>query len=232
MKILLIDDEESMQTLVEQILVRDGYEFCCAGDGEAGLELLGRERSDLVILDIMMPRMNGFQVCREIRERGIIVPVIFLSARNDIIDKSEGFEAGGNDYLVKPFDPQELSLRVKAHLRQFAAVADQRKATLVAGSLEMDVKRHCALVDGTPVDLTAKEFQILYLLASYPGEVFTREQLVAEAWGREFVGETSSIAVFIRKIREKIEVEPSNPQYVITVRNVGYKFAPPGERSY
>lgn len=223
MKIMLIDDEESMQTLVEQVLVREGYDFCAARDGEEGLGMVERERPDLIILDIMMPRMNGFQVCRELRARGVIEPIVFLSARSDIVDKGEGFEAGGNDYLVKPFDPQELTLRVKAHLRQFAAVSDRNRTSLVAGPIEMDIKRHHAIVRGVPVDLTAKEFQILYLLASYPGEVFTREQLVAEAWGREFVGETSSIAVFIRKIREKIERDPSNPEYVITVRNVGYK---------
>lgn len=225
MKIMLIDDEESMRTLVGQIVAHDGYEFCSARDGEEGLELIAREKPDLVILDIMMPRKNGFQVCRELREAGLIMPIIFLSARSDIVDKSEGFEAGGNDYLVKPFDPQELSLRVKAHLRQFASVAHQMQTRLVVGPLDLDLKRRAVTVNGVPVELTEKEFQILFLLASYPGEVFTKEQLVAEAWGTEFVGETSSIAVFIRKIREKIEDEPSHPRYVLTVRNVGYKLA-------
>lgn len=231
MKVMLIDDEESMQTLVGHIIAAEGYDFCSARDGEEGLAVLERENPDLIILDVMMPKMNGFQACRKIRERGVISPIIFLSAKSDIVDKGEGFEAGGNDYIVKPFDPQELSLRVRAHLRQFNSVSQVQKTFIRTGPLEIDVKRHRVCLKGERVDLTAKEFQILLLLASHPGEVFTREQLVEEAWGAEFVGATSSLAVFIRKIREKIEEDPSCPRYIQTVRNVGYKLEDPEQGS-
>jgi len=223
MKIMLIDDEMSMQVLVRQILLPNGYEFCAASSGEAGLELMKTEKVDLVILDIVLPAMSGFQVCRELRKQNELIPIIFLSAKGDIVDKGEGFEAGGTDYLVKPFDPQELLLRVKAHLRQFRANGLREDGHVLAGEIDIDIQKHTVEISGRPVDLTAKEFRILYLLASNPGEVFTREQLVKEAWGFEYMSDTSSLSVFIRRIREKIEQNPAQPKLLVTVRNVGYK---------
>lgn len=231
MKILLADDEQSMRTLVECIVTDEGYGFCVACDGVEALEVFEEEKPDLLILDVMMPHMDGFQVCRKLRERGVLAPVIFLSAKGDIVDKSVGFSVGGDDYLVKPFSPQELIFRIEAHLRKHKLAFSQQSDNpqppidlLQAGDLELDVKHHRVSVRGLPASLTPKEFQILLLLASRPGEIITREQIVEEIWGKEYIGETSSIAVFIRKIREKIEVDPSNPRYVQTAWRIGYRF--------
>ena len=223
MKIMLIDDEESMRILMKHILTECGYEFVSACEGQEGLSMIAHEKPDIIILDVMMPIMSGFQVCRKIREAGIIVPIIFLSAKSDIIDKEEGFEAGGNDYIAKPFDHRELVLRIKAHLRQFKSVSTRVVGHIAFGEIDIDIKRHRITVRGVPVDLTAKEFRIMVILASQPGGVFTREQIVEKAWGSEFIAETSSLPVIIRRIREKIEKDPSRPEYLKTVRGVGYK---------
>lgn len=225
MKIMLADDEQSMRTLVERVVLDAGYEFCSARDGQEALDVFEAEKPDLVILDVMMPKLDGFQVCKKMREQGILTPAIFLSAKGDIVDKGVGFSVGGDDYLVKPFSPQELSLRIEAHLRKHKLVFTQNRDDCIkAGDIEFDIKRHKVIVRGTVVDFTPKEFQILLLLASHPGEVFTREQLIEAVWGEEFIGETSSIAVFVRKIREKIEEDPSKPQLLQTVWRVGYRF--------
>lgn len=226
MKILLADDEQSMATLIERIVVREGYGFCRAADGLEALELFERERPDLVLLDVMMPGMNGFDVCSRLRERGASQPIMFLTAKGDIVDKSVGFKAGGDDYLVKPFLPEELVLRVNALLRRAAAPAPAASTPDVVrhDGVEVDLRRRRVSVDGRPVDLTPKEFNILAILVASPGEVFTREQLVEAVWGADYVGDTSGITVFIRKIREKIEDDPSAPRRVQTVWRVGYRF--------
>lgn len=226
MKILLADDEQSMATLIERILVREGYGFCRAADGLEALDLFERERPDLVLLDVMMPGMNGFDVCSRLRERGASQPIMFLTAKGDIVDKSVGFKAGGDDYLVKPFLPEELVLRVNALLRRAAAPAPAASTPDVVrhDGVEVDLRRRRVSVDGRPVDLTPKEFNILAILVASPGEVFTREQLVEAVWGADYVGDTSGITVFIRKIREKIEDDPSAPRRVQTVWRVGYRF--------
>lgn len=226
MKILLADDEQSMATLIERIVVREGYGFCRAADGLEALELFERERPDLVLLDVMMPGMNGFDVCTRLRERGASQPIMFLTAKGDIVDKSVGFKAGGDDYLVKPFLPEELVLRVNALLRRAAAPAPAASTPDVVchDGVEVDLRRRRVSVDGRPVDLTPKEFNILAILVASPGEVFTREQLVEAVWGADYVGDTSGITVFIRKIREKIEDDPSAPRRVQTVWRVGYRF--------
>lgn len=222
-KVMLVDDEISMRVLVERIIIEEGYKFCSAADGSEALELFDRELPDLLILDVMMPT-DGFQTCRKLREKGVSIPIIFLSAKGDIVDKSVGFDAGGDDYLVKPFSPQELCLRIAAHLRQHARLFVRQDGHVEIGGVGFDIKKHRVTVRGIQVDLTSKEFQILFLMASQPGEIFTREQLIKEVWGSDFVGETSSIAVFVRRIREKIEEDPSRPRYLQTVRRVGYRF--------
>ena len=225
-KVMLADDEQSMRTLVEHIVTEGGYAFCCAEDGAEALSMVESERPDLLVLDIMMPKMNGYDVCSTLRGRGIQIPIIFLTAKGDIVDKSVGFKSGGDDYLVKPFSPQELLLRIEALLRR---AAPERKRGYLADAisyegLEIDVKRRRVTVDGVPVDLTPKEFHILFMLASSPGEVFTRDQIIHDVWGPEYVGDPSGITVFIRRIREKIEKDPSNPKYLQTVWHVGYRF--------
>ena len=225
-KVMLIDDEKSLHMAIEKLLTKSGYEYCGATDAESGLEMLATEKPDLLLLDVMLPGMNGFDLCTRIRAEGRRIPIIFLSAKNDIVDKSIGFRAGGDDYVVKPFNPDELSYRIAAHLRKSIRDAGPRPDDAFSiGPFKFDLRKHKVLVRGEPVDLTPKEFQILVLLASHPDEVFTREQLVEAVWGSEYVEGTTSIAVFIRKIREKVEEDPSKPRFVQTVWRVGYRFA-------
>lgn len=225
---MLADDEESIRILVEHIVTEDGYEFCYAADGVEALTVYEQERPDLLILDVMMPKLNGFDVCSKLREQGKKIPIIILSAKGDIVDKSVGFRAGADDYLVKPFSSLELSLRIEALLRRKLRQSStpsimKAEDSYRIGDLEIFFKRFEVKLRGKTVDLTPKEYKIIAFLASDPGEVFSREQLIAYVWGEEYVGESNSIAVFIRKIREKIEDEPSKPQYLQTVWGMGYK---------
>lgn len=229
-KVMLIDDDKSLHVLMRRIMEGAGYRFCGAMDGVAGLALLADEKPDLLLLDVMMPGMNGFEVCRTMREGGRRIPVIFLSAKGDIVDKSIGFNAGGDDYVVKPFSSDELLLRVQAHLRRHRddlafAKAISREGTSQTGDLEIRFNQYEAYLRGEPVNLTAKEFEILALLAANPGQVFTRSQIYEHIWGEDSSVDESTITVFMRKIREKIEDNPSQPKYLLTVWRVGYKFA-------
>ena len=229
-KILLIDDDPSLQLAVRHLVTDEGYDFCCAGDGREGLALIQQERPDLILLDVMMPGMNGYDVCTRAREGGCRAPIMFLSAKGDIVDKSIGFKAGGDDYLVKPFDNSELLLRIEAHLRRhkgdlaFARATAQNGETTI-GDLAIEFGKYEVTKNGQPLDLTSKEFEILALLAANPGKVFTRQQIYEHIWGDGTVIDTNSITVFIRRIREKIEDNASQPKYLLTVWGVGYKFA-------
>ena len=230
-KILLIDDETSIARLVGSMAGDAGYAFAYAEDGAEGLVVAEREAPDLVIMDVMMPRMDGFTTCRLMRERGITCPVIFLSAKGDIVDKGVGFQAGGDDYMVKPFDPRELLMHIEAHLRRAsmaAAPVAPRGDILHAGRFVLDRGQFRVTKDGERLSLTPKEFKIFFALASSPGLVLSKEQLVEAAWGKEFVGETSSITVFIKKLREKVEDDPSDPRVIQTVWGIGYRFEPEG----
>lgn len=225
MKILLADDEQRIHSIVSRIADDEGYELVSAYDGAQVLEVFEAEAPDLVILDVMMPRMDGFQVCRKLRERGAIVPVIFLSAKGDIVDKGVGFDAGGDDYLVKPFGSDELAMRIGAHLRRQQRMAAARPADVVEyEGLRIDLHKRKVTKRGEPVSLTPKEFDILAILASDAGSIFTREQLTLAVWGEEYAGETLGVAVYIRRIREKLEDVPSKPVYVQTVWREGYRF--------
>lgn len=228
-KIMLIDDDESLHVLIRRITGEAGYEFCSATCGEEGLAALAAEKPDLLLLDVMMPGMNGFDVCRRMREEGRRIPIIFLSAKGDIVDKSIGFKAGGDDYVVKPFSSDELLLRIEAHLRRHRddlafAKAVSREGSNCTGDLEILFNQYEVRLRGQRVDLTAKEFEILALLAANPGQVLTRGQIYEHIWGDGSEVDESSITVFMRKIREKIEDNPSQPKYLLTVWRVGYKF--------
>lgn len=223
MRIMLADDEPSMQKLVRRVLVDAGYDFVCAHDGAEAIALVELSAPDLLLLDVMMPKVDGFQVCSTLRDKGVKIPIIFITAKGELIDKSVGFNVGGDDYLVKPFSPDELVMRVKAHLRQFKRAIEVSEV-IKAGKLEIDLSRRRVLLDGKEVSFTPKEFDILSYLARQSNEIVTREQLIKEVWGEEYVGETSSVAVFIRRIREKIEEDPSRPQLLRTMRNVGFIF--------
>ena len=229
-KIMLIDDDESLHVLVKRLMDDAGYAFCSAYGGEEGLRALAAEKPDLLLLDVMMPGMNGFDVCRQMREAGRRIPVVFLSAKGDIVDKSIGFKAGGDDYVVKPFSSDELMLRIEAHLRRHRddlafAKAVTRGGSNKVGDLEILFNQYEVRLRVQVVDLTAKEFEILALLAANPGQVLTRAQIYEHIWGEGSEVDESSITVFMRKIREKIEDNPSQPKYLLTVWRVGYKFA-------
>lgn len=228
-KILLVDDEPRIERLVRDMVEDAGYEFAYAENGAEALARVGVDTPDLIIMDVMMPKMDGFTACRELRARGITVPVIFLSAKGDIVDKGVGFAAGGDDYMVKPFDPRELLMHIEAHLRRAAmhpAAAMPATGVIAVGRLSLDMSQHRATMAGEHVPLTPKEFKILATLATSPGTVFSREQLVEAAWGPEFVGETSSITVFIKKLRAKIEADPTEPRIIETVWGIGYRLDP------
>lgn len=228
-KIMLIDDDESLRELVGQIAAREEWDYCCSDNGAAGLEMLRRERPDVLILDVMLPDMNGFDVCRLIRSEGRRVPVVFLSAKGDIVDKSVGFNSGADDYLVKPFLTEELVLRVKVWLNRrarAAAATDARaKGSFRVGDLEVFFKKYEARLRGEAVALSSREFELLELLASEAGTVFTREQIIDALWEHREAADPNTVTVLVRKIREKIEDDPSKPRYVLTVWRVGYKLA-------
>ena len=229
MKILLVDDEASIERLVSRMITDAGYEFAYAENGFDALGAIEREKPDLVIMDVMMPKMDGFTTCREMRSRGFDAPVIFLSAKGDIVDKGVGFSAGGDDYMVKPFDPRELLMHIEAHLRR-AHMASRGglhpDEVLHVGRFTLDVGQFRVTKGDARLTLTPKEFKIFHALASNPGLVLSKEQLVEAAWGKEFVGETSSITVFIKKLREKVEDDPSDPRVIQTVWGIGYRLEP------
>jgi len=228
-KVMLVDDEDSIRKVVEQILVKDGYQFCYAPNGETALQMFKRESPSLLILDVMLPEIDGFELCRIIRQESS-VPIIMLSAKADIVDKSVGFNMGADDYLSKPFSPVELSLRIKALLRRTTnsinkcKQTDNSKDIICNNELEINCNSYEVKVRGGKVELTPKEFELLCFMAHHPGQVFTREQLFNILWGEDYIGDTGTITVFMRKIREKIEQEPAKPKYIITVWGVGYKF--------
>ena len=227
-KVMVIDDEGNLRQALEQLLVSNGYAFCGARDAESGLELLASEHPDLLLLDVMLPGTNGFDLCARIREQGRRIPVIFLSAKCDIVDKSIGFRAGGDDYVTKPFDSTELLLRIEAGLRR-ARVAEsgaskrRSRAVVRLADMEIRLKKNEVLVHGQYVNLTPKEFQIIAFLANHVGEVFTAQSIIENVWGATYMPESASIAVFVRKIRNKIEDDPSKPRYLQTVWREGYR---------
>ncbi len=226
MRILIADDELSIQKLISRMLEDAGHECVCVEDGSEALEVARNQVFDLAILDVMMPRMDGFAACREMRAIGVRAPIIFLSAKGDIVDKGVGFSAGGDDYMTKPFDPRELMMHIDAHLRRAHMVGSAETgqiATISIGRFVIDTAKHQVTKAGELVKLTPKEFKILLALARTPGTVLSKEQLVEKAWGAEFVGETSSITVFIKKLRGKIEDDPSDPHIIETVWGIGYR---------
>lgn len=226
-KVMLIDDEESLQRAMRELLEAHGYAFCGATNGEEGMEMLSKEHPDLLLLDVMLPGINGFDLCQNIRAQGRRIPIIFMSAKSDIVDKTIGFRAGGDDYVTKPFDSAELLLRIEANIRRHKdtmdfAHATNREDVAKIGELEVHFDEYKVLVRGKPVTLTTKEFEIVAFLAAHPGKVFTRSQIQEYIWG-DADPKSNSITVFVRKIREKIEDNPSEPKYLLTVQRVGYK---------
>ncbi len=222
--ILVVDDEPNIREVVSLYLQRDGHAVLSAADGEEALRLHRQHQPDLVILDLMLPRISGLEVCRRIQSERR-VPVIMLTAKSEEQDRIIGLGVGADDYVVKPFSPRELSARVGAVLRR---VSDQsqpsHKAVAAVGELRIDPNARAVTRGGAPLALTVREFDLLYYLATHPNRVFTRDELMDAVWGYEFAADTSTVTVHIRRLREKIELDPTAPQYVITVWGVGYRF--------
>ena len=225
-RILLVDDEESIQTLLSFPLRKDGYEVVLAGDGDEALKRFGEGVFDLVVLDVMMPVLDGFEVCKRLRARST-VPIIILTAKSEEVDKVVGLELGADDYITKPFSVREFRSRVKAALRRAAITREAAEAgeePLTAHELRIDPGRRSVAVRGTDVRLTFVEFEILVALARRPGRVWSREQLLAGIWGDSAYRDPRTVDVHIRHLREKIERDPREPEYLFTVRGVGYRF--------
>jgi two-component system OmpR family response regulator len=224
-KILIVEDDTNLLITLKYNLQKDGYNVATAIDGAEAVETARREKPDLIILDVMLPKMNGFEVCRILRKE-MIVPILMLTAKAEETDKIVGLEIGADDYMTKPFSMRELLARVRAMLRRakMAEVAPiDEKALLKINDLEIDPARHIASSGETVLDLTPKEFDLLVFLARNRGFVFNREQLLERVWGYDYVGDTRTVDVHIRWLRQKIEADPQKPRYLITVRGTGYK---------
>jgi DNA-binding response OmpR family regulator len=229
-KILVVDDEATLVETIRYNLRREGHEVVTAMDGLQAVEAARRERPDLVVLDLMLPKLDGFEVCRAIR-REQTVPILMLTAKDDEVDKVVGLELGADDYMTKPFSMRELFARVRAMLRRVQMVRDeatedrQEVAVYRSGDLEVDVRQHRVFLGEREIGLKPKEFDLLAFLVRSPGQAFTREILLQRVWGYDFVGDTRTVDVHVRGLREKIEADPSEPIRLETVRGVGYRFA-------
>ncbi|WP_131103974.1 MtrAB system response regulator MtrA [Ornithinimicrobium sufpigmenti] len=218
-RVLVVDDDQALAEMLGIVLRKEGYEVATCGDGARALPMIRQFRPDLVLLDVMLPSMDGVEVCRLLRaESG--VPVVMLTARTDTKDVVAGLEAGADDYVVKPFKPQELLARIRARLRRDHA-QDEHK--LQVGDVVIDVAGHQVTREGEQIPLTPLEFDLLVALASKPSQVFDRESLLEQVWGYRHAGDTRLVNVHVQRLRSKIEKDPENPQIVVTVRGVGYK---------
>jgi two-component system, OmpR family, response regulator RegX3 len=224
-RILVVDDESSVRESVGYALEQEGFEVTLAADGEDAESKLSDDHFDLLIIDIMMPGKSGLDICREVRSRSP-VPIILLTAKDAEVDKVVGLEVGADDYVTKPFSVRELLGRVRAQLRRREldrSGADG--AAIESGPVSIDLARHLVTVRGEPVNLTRSEFQVLRLLAENPGQVFSRKEIMEELWQTEFRGDVRACDVHISNLRQKVERDPQNPELVLTVRRVGYRFA-------
>jgi len=224
-RLLVVEDEESFQDALSHMLRREGYEVTVAGTGPAALSEFERHGADLVLLDVMLPGLSGTEVCRQLRQTSA-VPVIMLTARDSEVDKVVGLELGADDYVTKPFSARELVARIKAVLRRRGEGDELLPPTLEAGPVRMDVDRHTVSVQGGTVALPLKEFELLELLLRNAGRVLTRGQLIDRVWGADYVGDTKTLDVHVKRLRAKIEQEPGSPRHLLTVRGLGYKFEP------
>ncbi|WP_327006532.1 response regulator transcription factor [Dactylosporangium sp. NBC_01737] len=225
-RVLVVEDEESISDPLSYMLRREGFEVSIAATGTEALTEFDRTGADIVLLDLMLPEMSGTEVCRQMRTKSN-VPIIMITARDSEIDKVVGLEIGADDYVTKPYSPRELVARIRAVLRrQVDAVSELTPPTLSAGPVRMDVDRHVVTVAGDAVQLPLKEFELLELLLRNAGRVLTRGQLIDRVWGADYVGDTKTLDVHVKRLRSKIEPEPSAPRFIVTVRGLGYKFEP------
>ena len=226
--VLVIDDEQPIVEILKFNLTKEGYAVLEAYDGAAGLELALNKNPDLILLDVMLPKMDGFEVCRKIREKSS-VPIIMVTAREEEVDKVLGLELGADDYMTKPFSVRELTARVKANLRRMtidkaSGNTPDNGSVIVSGDLVINMERYEVKKRDKAVDITLREFELLKFLALQPEKIFTRENLLENVWGYEYYGDVRTVDVTIRRLREKIEDDPGMPRYIITKRGVGYYF--------
>ena len=224
-RVLVVEDEESFSDALSFMLRREGYEVEVAADGASALDEFDRHGADLVLLDLMLPGISGTEVCRTLRQRSA-VPIIMVTAKDGEVDKVVGLELGADDYVTKPFSSRELVARIRAVLRRRAEPEDLVPGTLEAGPVRIDVDRHVVTVRGQTITLPLKEFDLLELLVRNAGRVLTRGQIIDRVWGSDYVGDTKTLDVHVKRLRAKVEVDPRNPSLIQTVRGLGYKYEP------
>ena len=227
-RVLVVEDEESFSDALSYMLRREGFEVGIATTGPAALEEFERLGADIILLDLMLPGLSGTEVFRRIRAQSN-VPVIMLTAKDSEIDKVVGLELGADDYVTKPFSSRELLARIRAVLRRGGELEDLMAGVLEAGPVRLDVERHVVTVAGESVRIPLKEFDLLEMLLRNTGRVLTRGQLIDRVWGADYVGDTKTLDVHVKRLRAKIEPDPSMPRYLLTVRGLGYKFEPEGQ---
>ena len=227
-KILIVDDEKSIVDILKFNLEKSGYQTVCAYDGQEGLRCAREENPDLILLDVMLPYMNGFDVCKAIRDDGSNVPIIMLTAREEENDKIFGLELGADDYITKPFSVRELMARVGTNIRRSTVnvepPAEGSGAVLRRKGLLIDTERHTVFKNGTALELTQREYELIKYLVQNPGKVFSRQELMSEVWQYDYYGDLRTVDVAVRRLREKIEDNPAEPEFVITKRGAGYYF--------
>jgi two-component system response regulator RegX3 len=223
-RVLVVEDEESFSEAIAFMLRKEGFEVHIATDGISAIDVFNRSGADLILLDLMLPGMSGNEVCRTIRQKSN-VPIIMVTAKADEVDKVVGLEIGADDYVTKPFSSRELVARIRAVLRRHIDVEEvTHDGVLEVGSVRMDIERHIVKVNGQTVSLPLKEFDLLELLMRNAGRVLTRGQLIDRVWGSDYVGDTKTLDVHIKRLRSKIESDPANPTHILTVRGLGYKY--------
>ncbi|ALB02600.1 MULTISPECIES: response regulator transcription factor [Kocuria] len=222
-RILIVEDEESLSEPLAYLLGKEGFDPEVVADGQASLEEFDRAGADLVLLDLMLPGLSGTEVCKALRQRSN-VPIIMLTAKDAEIDKVLGLELGADDYVTKPYSSRELVARIRAVLRRRSEPEELVSATVQAGPVRMDIERHVVTVEGETVNMPLKEFELLEMLLRNAGRVLTRGQLIDRVWGSDYVGDTKTLDVHVKRLRSKIEPDPSDPRHLVTVRGLGYKF--------
>ena len=227
-KVLVVDDERSIVDILDYNLSKEGYETFKAYDGREGLRLAREKNPDVILLDVMLPHMDGFEVCRTLRGEGNNVPIIMITAREEETDKVFGLELGADDYITKPFSVRELMARVKTNMRRAATSAEAPAAesgnVLRFRSIVIDLDRHSVFKNGSELELTQREYELIKFLASNPGKVVSRQELMSEVWQYDYYGDLRAVDVAVRRLREKVEDNPAEPEYVITKRGAGYYF--------
>jgi len=228
--ILVVDDEKPILDILKYNLEKEGFAVLGAGDGEEGLTLALTKNPDLILLDIMLPKMDGFDVCRKIREKSN-VPIIMITAREEEVDKVLGLELGADDYITKPFSIREVLARVRANMRRFAGEAKEENGEIItaAENFVINTTKYEAIKNGVTLDLTLREYELLKFLVTQPNRIFSREALLSSVWGYEFYGDVRTVDVTVRRLREKVEDDSSNPTYILTKRGVGYYFHKPAQ---